>query len=288
VLGRLEPRLAGVEDRATLNSEVTQAQLNLDGTRAEQARADRLFAERAVPARRVEDAKRAVAAAEARLNAAQARLEQRDQTLRSGGSAASGNAFALQAPIRGRVIAVSATIGASYDEGAPLFRILRTDRVALRVDVPVAEASIARRISEVGFEIPGRTDLIPLQADEVHNPGTVDSSTGALALILEIRNPGSQLLVGQRGTAVLFTNERSRLTAVPQSALLLEAGRAYVWVQVGGERFARRYVEVAARDGDWVGVTGGVANGERVVTRGAYDVQLASAAKGLPAEGHVH
>jgi hypothetical protein len=25
-----------------------------------------------------------------------------------------------------------------------------------------------------------------------------------------------------------------------------------------------------------------------VVTRGAYDVQLASAAKGLPAEGHVH
>ena len=32
----------------------------------------------------------------------------------------------------------------------------------------------------------------------------------------------------------------------------------------------------------------GVKPGERVVTRGAYEVQLASAAKGLPAEGHVH
>jgi len=37
-----------------------------------------------------------------------------------------------------------------------------------------------------------------------------------------------------------------------------------------------------------VGVKSGVAPGERVVTRGAYEVQLASAATGLPAEGHVH
>jgi hypothetical protein len=37
-----------------------------------------------------------------------------------------------------------------------------------------------------------------------------------------------------------------------------------------------------------VGVASGVTRGERVVIRGSYDVQLASAAKGLPAEGHVH
>jgi membrane fusion protein, heavy metal efflux system len=59
-------------------------------------------------------------------------------------------------------------------------------------------------------------------------------------------------------------------------------------VQSGGERFARRFVEIATRDGDLVGITSGVMPGERVVVRGAYDVQLASAAKGLPAEGHVH
>jgi hypothetical protein len=37
-----------------------------------------------------------------------------------------------------------------------------------------------------------------------------------------------------------------------------------------------------------VGVRAGVQPGDRVVTLGAYDVQLASAAGGLPAEGHVH
>ena len=68
----------------------------------------------------------------------------------------------------------------------------------------------------------------------------------------------------------------------------MEAGRPYVFVQLGGERFARRFIEIAAREADLVGIKNGVRLGERVVTRGAYDVQLASAATGLPTEGHVH
>jgi membrane fusion protein, heavy metal efflux system len=43
-----------------------------------------------------------------------------------------------------------------------------------------------------------------------------------------------------------------------------------------------------SRDGAAVGIRSGIQPGDRVVTRGAYDIQLASAAKGLPAEGHVH
>jgi len=99
-LGRLEPRLAaGGNDRATLAAEVAEAQSKLDAAQAEQGRAERLLAERAVPARRVEDAKRAVTVAEAQLHAAQARLAQRDQTLGTGGGVAAGNAFVLRAPL---------------------------------------------------------------------------------------------------------------------------------------------------------------------------------------------
>jgi multidrug efflux pump subunit AcrA (membrane-fusion protein) len=105
---------------------------------------------------------------------------------------------------------------------------------------------------------------------------------------MEIDNPGEQLLIGQVGSALLYLRDKRRMTVVPSAAVLMQAGRPYVFVQTGGERFARRFVEVASRDGDLVGVTSGVMPGERVVVRGAYDVQLASAAKGLPAEGHVH
>ena len=95
-------------------------------------------------------------------------------------------------------------------------------------------------------------------------------------------------VVGQSGTAVLYKSDHTRWLAVPKEAVLLEAGRPYVFVQVGGERFARRYVEIATRDRNLVGLKSGLKPGDRVVIRGAYDVQLASAAKGLPAEGHVH
>jgi hypothetical protein len=96
------------------------------------------------------------------------------------------------------------------------------------------------------------------------------------------------LLIGQTGTAVLYQRDPIRVATVPKTAILLEAGRPYVFVQTGGERFARRYVDIAARDGDQIGLKSGVRPGDRVVVRGAYEVQLASAAKGLPAEGHVH
>jgi hypothetical protein len=127
-----------------------------------------------------------------------------------------------------------------------------------------------------------------LKPHHVHDSGVIDASTRALGIQMEIQNPGEQLLVGQAGTAVLYTRQTQRLPVVPPDAVLMEAGRPYVFVQLGGEQFARRFIDIATRDGDRVGVRAGVKPGERVVTRGAYDVQLAAAAGGLPAEGHVH
>lgn len=287
-LGRLEPRLAAGADRATLSAESAEAQAALEAARAELARAERLVAEQAIPARRVEDAKRAATVAEARVKAADARLTQRDETLRTGGGSASGNAFVLRAPIAGRIVEVNATLGASYDEGTALFKIARTDAVELQAHVPAADAARARSVTAVALELPGRADPLPLRFHHVHDPGVLDPATRALALQMEVANPGGELLIGQAGTAVLYTAGRERMPAVPKTAVLMEAGRPYVFVQIGGERFARRYVEIAARDGDLVGIKSGVKTGERVVVRGSYDVQLASAAKGLPAEGHVH
>jgi membrane fusion protein, heavy metal efflux system len=221
------------------------------------------------------------------LKAAQARLAQRDEVLRSGGGAASGNAFVLRAPIGGRVVEIWASLGTSYQEGAPLFRIVRTDRVELQAQLPAGDAPLPR-VTALSLEVPGRADPIPLEPDHVHDAGVIDPRTRALPIQIEVANPNGLLLIGQTGTAVIYTGNEQRLPVVPKAAVLTEAGRPYVFVQTGGERFARRFIDVVARDGDLIGVRAGVKPGERVVVRGAYEVQLASAASGLPAEGHVH
>ena len=77
------------------------------------------------------------------------------------------------------------------------------------------------------------------------------------------------------------------MPAVPKAAVLMEAGRPYVFVQTGGERFARRYVEIAARDGDLVGVRAASSPATRRHARRVRRA-AASAAKGLPRRRHVH
>jgi RND family efflux transporter MFP subunit len=288
ILGRLEPRFAAGADRATLEADVVAARAALEAARVESTRAERLLAERAVPARRVEDAQRAAAVAESQLRAAEARLTQRDEALRTGGGGATGNTFALRAPIAGRLAEVGVTLGASYDEGAPLFRVVRTDRLELEVLVPAADVATARQVAAVALEIPGMTDRFEFTPDHTHDSGVIDAATRALSVQMEIPNPGERLLVGQVATATLYGRARQRVVAVPAAAVLTEAGRPYVFVQTGGESFARRFIEIGSRDAELVGVRSGLKPGERVVTKGSYEVQLASAASGLPAEGHVH
>jgi RND family efflux transporter MFP subunit len=288
-LGRIQPRLAASgADRPTLVADLSEAEASLEAARTELARSERLLAERAVPGRRVEDARRAVTVAEARLAAAQARLAQRDEALRTGGGAAGGNSFVLRAPIAGVVADVIAALGASYDEGAPLFRIVRTDRVELQVHIPASDAPLGAAIDQIALELPGRPDPLVVEADHMHGAGILDPRTRALPVQFDVDNRGGHLLIGQTATALLYAGNRERLTTVPADAVLMEAGRPYVFVQTGGESFSRRYLEIATRDGERVGIRSGVRPGERVVTRGAYDVQLASAAGGVPAEGHVH
>ncbi|MBI2827922.1 MAG: efflux RND transporter periplasmic adaptor subunit [Acidobacteria bacterium] len=288
-LGRIQPRLAGDgADRATLASGVAEVQASLDAARSDHARAERLLAERAVPARRVEEAQRAVKVAEARLTAALARLAQRDETLGTGGGAAAGNSFVLRAPIAGRLAEVFAALGASYDEGAPLFRIVRTNRIELQALVPASDAPLTEEIREIALEIPGRSDPLVVKADDMRDAGVIDEATRSLPVQFDVDNRTGQLLIGQTMTAILYAGARQRMPAVPKDAVLTEAGRPYVFVQTGGESFSRRYIEVSTSDGDLIGVRAGLKPGDRVVTRGAYDVQLASAAGGLPAEGHVH
>ena len=226
-LGRLEPRLSsGGEDRASLEAAVSETQTTLDGARADLERSEKLLEERAVPARRVEEARRAVAVAEARVTAAQARLAQRDEVLRSGGGAASGNAFVLRAPISGRVTEVFAALGASYSEGAPLFRVVRGDRVELQAQVPPSDVAAARALTAVALEVPGRTDPIELKPDHVHDAGVIDPRTRALPLQIEVDNRAGELLVGQTGTAILYTGQTQHLPVVPQRRRARRSGQA--------------------------------------------------------------
>lgn len=71
----------------------------------------------------------------------------------------------------------------------------------------------------------------------------------------------------------------ARVLAVPQTAVLLTGRRAVVYVEKedasGGIAYEGRVVELGPRAGDWYVVKSGLANGERVATRGAFQIDSA-------------
>jgi multidrug efflux pump subunit AcrA (membrane-fusion protein) len=55
-----------------------------------------------------------------------------------------------------------------------------------------------------------------------------------------------------------------------------------------GETFQRREVDLGIRDNGWIEVVSGVAEGERVATRGAYAIKLAALSPASFGHGHGH
>ena len=75
---------------------------------------------------------------------------------------------------------------------------------------------------------------------------------------------------------------------IPEDALLEDYGSYSVIAQLSGETFERRSVKPGKRNGEFVEILSGLKVDEYVVTKGAYQVKMASMSGQVPAHGHVH
>jgi multidrug efflux pump subunit AcrA (membrane-fusion protein) len=107
-------------------------------------------------------------------------------------------------------------------------------------------------------------------------------------VIFEVENGAGQLRIGQFAKVSIATGRPVKSPAIPESAVLDEGGKPVVFVQVEGESFERRQLKLGIVDRGWVQVLEGVRAGERVVTRGAYEIKLSAASGAIPAHGHAH
>jgi multidrug efflux pump subunit AcrA (membrane-fusion protein) len=108
-----------------------------------------------------------------------------------------------------------------------------------------------------------------------------------LSITFEIDNIGN-LFPGSVAEVFLKSSPIPNALVIPVSALMEEQGNFYVYVQTGGESFQKREIKIGTGDGENVQVLSGIEEGERVVTKGGYQIKLSSASGELPAHGHEH
>lgn len=280
LLARVMP--LGADDRGSVEADVAAAEAEVALADTALRRAESLFPA-VVSAKDVEAARSQATLAQKRLDAVAGR-----RRVWSGGGSTGAE---VRSPIAGRVAFVYADPGGVIDVGAPVVEVVDATELWLEARVFEIDAARVRGTSGAMFEVAGRDE--PVVIDAAHGGAllavgpAVDPIDRTVPVVFELPNPGD-LLPGSYADVRVFTAEVVDAVAVPAAAVVDDGGFPVVFVMDGGETFFKRRVTLGMRDGDRIAVTTGVAAGERVVSRGAYEVLLSTSAGGIPAHGHQH
>jgi RND family efflux transporter MFP subunit len=240
----------------------------------ETARAERLYAAGAIPQKRLQDTRLELEIARAEVAA-------------MGGRAAGEFGLALRAPISGIVAERKFVPGGRVEAGEPLFLIVDSRTVWLRVHVPPGGATGLARGATASFRAEG-TDRTYTSASLVAVGRVLDERTRTVAVTFAVDNADGALKVGQFVQAAVPVGGAVRGVAVPNEAVIDDGGIPVAYVQVSGETFERRILTLGSSDGIHTQVVDGIRPGEMVVVEGAYQVRLASMSGESFSGGHAH
>lgn len=226
---------------------------------------------------------------QAEFKQAQLRYEQAQIALNNLNRNYSGGK-SLTSPINGFIKAIMVSEGQFVSAGQPLATLTKNQRIVLKADVSLKDADKINSIKEANFML--------VQSREHFNTKQLNGRLMAAAKTTMPNSPfvpiyfqidgRPGLLPGSYAEVYLKTTPVNDVLVIPVSALIEEQGIFYAYVQTEGESFQKRELKLGANDGEKVQVLSGVAEGERVVTKGAYQIKLSQASGALPAHGHEH
>ncbi|MGA7617517.1 MAG: efflux RND transporter periplasmic adaptor subunit, partial [Thermoanaerobaculia bacterium] len=157
---------------------------------------------------------------------------------------------------------------------SPMFTIVDNRRLELTVTVPsskIASVALGQPISFTSDAIPGRTF-------EGHvsfiNPAA-DASSRTVKVVALVDNADGALKAGLFAKGSIVTGHRTGVLSIPRTALLTwdpesRSGSVYV---VSEGRAKLRNITTGATSSDLVEIAKGLAAGDRVITRGAFDLR---------------
>jgi membrane fusion protein, heavy metal efflux system len=267
---RQRETLAVLESReaAGLQAEVQRAAAAAELARKTLARDEALYARGFRPLREVEISQAAARQADVTLRLA------REQVAASGGRGGSYNRIVIAAPISGRIIARTATLGQNFAADAAeteLFRIARLDRLSITLSLSPADAGRVRPGMAVQITAPGRS-----QAARISFVSPVlDAETRQVPAIAMLDNRGGQWRAGEPVTAaVQLPGSGDTTLRVPSTAVQTVAGKTMVFVRTDNG-FRAVPVMLGRQDGAMVVVTAGLTGRERIAAANSFTLKSA-------------
>jgi membrane fusion protein, copper/silver efflux system len=181
----------------------------------------------------------------------------------------------IRSPFAGTVIERLATEGAFVATGQPLYRVADLSTVWVQLDAYERDLSAL----QVGQAVSVNVTAIPEESFDgkvAFIDPTVDPMRRTARVRVEVSNKDGRLRPGMFAHAIVQGTpgvQADRPLAIPHTAALFTGRRSLVYVEVphaDRPTYEARVVRLAPRAGDVFPVVAGLAEGERVVTKGAF------------------
>jgi len=180
----------------------------------------------------------------------------------------------IESPVAGVLQSIDAAAGETVAAGEALFRVVKMDRVWIRVPVYVGhwreiDTSAGAAIAEYGQ----RSDTSPRSGEYVFAPPSADPDATTVDLFYQLDNEDGRLYPGQKLAVTVSLDSREKSRVVPFNAILYDIhGGAWVYRQLGPRTYARGRVSVRYIDGPNAILAAGPQPGTKVVTDGAAEL----------------
>lgn len=262
--------------QSNLKEKFQIAKARLEKTRADFERAEELLDKRAI-------GEKEYLQRQMEYSIAEAEFETLTNSYKEGGQRVSS-------PMTGIVKEVMVSDGQFVEEGAPLIKITNHRRLLLLAEVSQKYLPQLSYIRTANFKTPYQQEVQSLNdynGRMVSYEKSIAPGGSFIPVLFELDNLGA-LVPGSFVELFLQVNPIENALVIPKSALMQDYNTNYVYVETGGESFEKREVKPGVNDGINVQVLTGLSEGEWVVTKGAYQIKMASMSSTIPAHGHEH
>lgn len=269
------------QDQYRAKADKARAQLKKDEAQALKAKRDLerirpLYAQNAASQLDLDNAQAAYETAEASVAMSQADLDQAELEL---------GYTLVRSPLSGHISERNVDLGTLVGPGAKslLATVVKSDTVLVDFSMTGLDYLKSKeRNIEIGRQDSTRSwqpNITITLADNTVYPykgyvdfaePQVDPQTGTFSVRAEMPNPNKVLLPGQFTKVKLLLDVRENAIAVPQKAITIEKGGAYIYVMRRDSTVEKRFIELGPEFGNNMVVERGLAVGEQVVTEGFH------------------
>jgi membrane fusion protein, heavy metal efflux system len=168
----------------------------------------------------------------------------------------------------GIIISRSINLGQIVNPQDNLFHVADLTKLWAVANIPEQQASFIQKDELVTIEIPA-LDHKKIDAKIIFEGSIVDPETRTVLVRAEIDNQSLSFKPDMLTSMYIQSKKVSKL-AVPVSAVVRENDRNYVFIQNTPKTYRLREVQLGHKDGNLITILSGLAEGETIISDGAF------------------